>query len=101
VDRWEVLEVSDVAVVVELRDIVGAEFVRFVEGVGVPVGVEVDERGEGTFTQPAALDRRMRLGQDRARGHYDNRVADGLLRVGQGYGFNPDLRKDDLCVAGA
>ncbi len=45
-DGRNVLKVSDVTVVMELRNVVGAELVDFVERGGMPVGIEIHERGK-------------------------------------------------------
>ena len=64
----------------KLGDVVGAELVGLGQRCRMPVGVKVDQRGEGAFVQPAGLDRRVRRAQDRSRSDYQITAADSFLR---------------------
>lgn len=60
------MKVTDFTIVLQLRNIVGYKLVRLLQGITMPIGVEINQRGEGPFLEPAGLDRGMRLAENRA-----------------------------------
>jgi len=44
--RWNVLEVTDLPIVLKLRNIIGTKLVDLAQRIGVPVGIEIYQRGK-------------------------------------------------------